>query len=259
MIKALNISLFLMVLLIGCKKETLTPTSTSSDNLSLATSNRLSPSNITVSAEGFLVFPTMEEIIGFQDFLANTSHEEIQLYLDSLQFNSKGLSLYNDQTSEYYEATTPEQHIDYLFGEEMIVQVNDVVMKLTADSFLLTVALANYDVNAYAGLLSDNFDENVMNKFSTDRQVTENFDLFEFIIETPAGYEETQHFEGDKVPMFGTVTTQSDVTDPDYYDAYGNCLHAVHHYTIKKKYFFWMQVGNSSTYTGSTITAGTNC
>lgn len=181
-------------LFIGCKKETSNFENESKINFEFLHNSvqkhvaRGVPLNVSLHEKGFLVFPTLEDFCDFTDFMDSSTHIEMQEYLESLQFNSIGSNIY---TGGYlYEPISADQQVDYVYGEDAIVQIQGVIMKaIENNSFLLTVTEENFADEVYLDLVDSIYDENKMNKFATNP--TEGFDLFEFISNTPYGHEDT--------------------------------------------------------------------
>lgn len=104
-------------------------------------------------------------------------------------FKSRGAALYD--SSYFSQSISEAQQRDYVLGDEGIVQVNGVVMKLTSDNqFLLTVTLANFNDAIYRKLVLSLFDINTMNKFSTKSLDDGSYRLYDFIRTTPFGFEQ---------------------------------------------------------------------
>lgn len=194
--QVLFLTFYLGILIVGCKKDNTDYNSKTQQDLAeyikkRVENNSLSrglPQNVSVHERNFLIFPTLEDFCDFTDFMDSSTHIEMQEYLSSLGFNSNGSSLYGPEYED--ESISEDQQVDYVYGEDAIIQIQGVVMKaINSDLFLLTVTEENFDDETYFNLRDSTFDELKMNKFATNP--SEGFDLFEFIEGTPYGYEDT--------------------------------------------------------------------
>jgi hypothetical protein len=215
--KTLNILLITVILFSSCKKDNQETLASRQNADSIFQTNERLPENVSVSTRGFLVFSTMQDFFDYTDFVANSTHQEVQEYLDWIDFNSIGETIY---VGEYLEQIVDdEEHAaDYVLGADGVVQIQGVIMKPTSDSlFLLTVTEENLDDQSYEYLIEGTFDQNTMNKFATNASDT---DIFDIISQTPAGYEDTESNEGERKKKFwGWQCVSNQGLYPD-----GNCI-----------------------------------
>ncbi len=148
---------------------------------------------IEVSKFGFLVFTTNEEFEDYGNFISKNSQGDIQKFHESIKFTSKGKENYDEKNAG--ELATDQQQMDLTLNTDGIVEMNGTLMKPIQDNqFLLTMNEENLTEASYQLLAKGEFDKATMNKIATNRPVDVQFDLFQFVKQTPAGYEDTKFY-----------------------------------------------------------------
>lgn len=231
------------ILFFGCKKE---GTSSTSDKATSKVGkskshilSRLAPEKLSVSENGFLIFPSIKDLEDYGDFLSNSTHAEVQKYHESINFTSRG----KDKFGESYanEKVTDEQQIDYALDIHGIVEINSVIMKPINDNkFLLTMIPENLNSSSYSRLSNGEYDSETMNQLATNRPKENKIDLFEFIKSTPKGYKETQANSASLERKFwGRSCTSGTTCIPNAVT--GDC--DPYNWTYCCKYTFWIEHG----------------
>lgn len=187
-----------VIILMACNKKIDSQTNQSENEQQSSSSesssqNRAIPSSgVTVSSRGFLIFESAEIFQDYDDFLRNSSHQQVQNYLTSLSFISLGKTKYSASSQQ----VSANQLIDYVFDTDRIVQIQGVIFKPTSDNkFMLTVTAGNLNNASFSDLVNENFNNTSMNKFSTFPDENTAPLLFPLINNTPSGYEETTQNE----------------------------------------------------------------
>ena len=182
-----SIVCFLILSNIGCKKNY--------QQKEAAGSRTMNLNSISVSSYGFLVFPETADLDEYREFLLSHTHAEVQAYLREIGLRSLGATFYGEEYLS--QPVTEEQSVNYIFNEDQVFQVKNAIMRPIDETgeevkwrFLLVMTPENLFDDSYANLAAGTFDEGTMNKFATNPE-DENVDLFDFIIDTPSGYEET--------------------------------------------------------------------
>ncbi|MBX2887774.1 MAG: hypothetical protein KF829_03905 [Ferruginibacter sp.] len=169
--------------------------------------------DITTYEKSFLVFESEDQLIEFEESLENSTYSRALEFLESLEFESLA-SNFSPELIDIDDTIAPEHYWDFIFGENGVVQIGDVIMKPIDDiDYILTLKTENFNQTNYENLLSENFDIEVMSKIATFDSTIAN--LFIFINENPSGYEATSSvYAPEKRRFWGWVTTESD----DYAD-----------------------------------------
>ncbi len=148
---------------------------------------------IEVSKFSFLVFTTNEEFEEYGNFLSKNPQGDIQKIHESIKFTSKGKQGYDEKNAG--ELATGEQQLYYSLNADGIVEMNGTLMKpIEGNQFLLTMNEANLTEASYQMLAKGEYDKATMNKIATNRPDEDEMDLFEFVKQTPSGYEENKAF-----------------------------------------------------------------
>lgn len=221
--------------------------------------------NISVSSYGFLTFPSLQDFNEYREYLTSKTHGEVQSFLNSISFNSRGETMYGQQY--WNERVTEEQATNYIFNEDKIFQINNVVMKPINETiaevkwqFILTMVSTNLSATSYQNLASGTYDGSTMNKFATN-PVNGTFDLFTFIRTTPSGYEETVANSAQaKRPMFGSQSSTTTTCGQSYYDAgSNNCVQGCQNSVITTTYIFWIGFPSEPEVISSYTVPATGC
>lgn len=229
------------IIISGCKKDSrqineIKPTKTEHENVAA----RLA--GIYVSEYDFLVFPSVEDLEDYKEYILTLTHAEAQEYLTTIEFySSLGTILYDEEYAD--ETVTEDQVVDYIFNTNKIFQIDNVIMKPITESecettkwdFLLTVRDDYLNTSSHESLISGIYDEDVMNKFATAPQEQTVY-LFDFINTTPYGYEET---ETNECPE---TTEQSRKFWGWTEWSCGPCDQTGHKYCYREYHAFWIKV-----------------
>lgn len=247
--KSINIlyAIAFILLISSCKKEVNVNNSSDKKNLN-------SKIDVSVSSKGYLNFKTSDDIIKYG--LAIKNADNFDSLLSVLKTN--GFKCRSHRASMYARGTNSVY--DLIFNEEGLVQVDDVIMKITSDEkFLYTLKVEYSNPETFEKLLAEIYDGLKMNKINVDRKLTEEFNLIDFTSENPFGKLESLYNETEKRrPMFGTVTNNFTTTSYGY-NVYGQCQECTHSYTQTVTYVFWIGFPGEAQYLGTTCVNANTC
>jgi hypothetical protein len=232
-LKFLVIPIFMMVVFFSCKK----------DNSLNAVSDEevlVVKKGVSVSSSGYLVFNTAEDIVKFGKLLVIDNAEKLLTELKSDGFKSR-------KANQTDLARNPNSIYSLIFNAQGLLQVNDVIMKITDDDVFLYTLLQQYaDAATMNNLINEVYDPIKMNKINVDRELTANFSLINFTAENPYGQLEALNSGTvGRRPMFGSHTNHwQGITNPEY-NAIGQCVSYTTQYTQSTTYVFWIGFSGS--------------
>jgi hypothetical protein len=236
----------LLLLISSCRKE-------KNVDVALNVQNFDTKIDVTVTPKGHLFFKTSNDIVKYGLAIKNSNT------FDSLlsDLKEKGFKCRNQRTS--INARESNSVYNLIFNEEGLVQVDDVIMKITSDDkFLYTLKEEYSNSETFDKLLAEIYDGLKMNKINVDRKLTEEFNFIDFTAENPFGKLESLYNETGKRPMFGTVTNNFTTTSYGY-NVYGQCQQCTHSYTQTVTYVFWIGFPGEAQYVGTTCENSNTC
>ena len=245
--KNLSIGFFLLgatFFTISCKKE----------SNPIETGNELGVANgVIVNSRGYLSFKSSNDIVEFGKRLNSSKKESIMSDLRKKGFKSRSNS------SSFSRA--PNSIYNLIFNEEGLLQVDDVIMKITDDDkFLYTLKEGISDSVTFNKLLNEIYDGLKMNKINVDRSLLEEFNLIDFTAENPFGELEALYNADQKRPMFGGATILSSDTDPAFYNTgTGQCEQCTNYYSQSVTYIFWIALYGELQFTGQVCHSVPTC
>jgi hypothetical protein len=224
------------IFFVACKKgNDITSTTKSSSLLT-----RTVTATLSVNRDyGFLVFENIENLDNYKSQLVGNTHGDVRAYLNSIEFNSLGKTLY-ESISDQAEVTE-EQAISYLLNTSGVVQIKNVVMKQINQNesqnywdFFLTMNSSKLNTDNYSSLSAGTFSSSIMNKFACGQELEGG--LFEYIANNPNGYEATSAHSRTKFWGWNDIEVRL-VNCPDS----PNCICKKHYqrYTV-----FWTWTGD---------------
>ncbi|MFZ1527598.1 MAG: hypothetical protein WAT19_02535 [Ferruginibacter sp.] len=215
--------------------------------------NSIAPSDLTnesyvIKPGGYLAFKNVEDVVSFGKTIMNpTASAQILEELEQKGFKKR-------HSLSQLTSRDPNSIYSLIFNEEGLLQVDNVIMKITDDDkFLYTLKEEMSDPETFNKLLNEVYDGLKMNKINVDRDLTEVFDLIDFTADNPFGKLESLYAGTEKRPMFGSNTNTWEVTTEPTYDAYGNCVSYTTTYSQTTTYIFWVGFPGSVN-TGNTVT-----
>ena len=104
-----------------------------------------------ISIHGFLIFPDVNVLESYRQYLLSHTHGQVQTYLTSQGFSSYGASIYKNNYLS--QMVTNEQAADYLLDTNLLVQIGKIIYRTKPSdrcttvkwSFILT--LSETDLN----------------------------------------------------------------------------------------------------------------
>ncbi len=165
------------------------------------------------------------------------THEEVQEYLDQLGFDSEGAAMFNSE--EYLETNvTKDQLAYYALNDKLIVQVEDVIMKVKDDSLALAMRSDYLSNSSYENISEGYYDSTRMNLFAENPSSTETeWGIVDYTHETPSGYEQSRPNTNHSAQIFGKR-----------YDVNANedCCYNNHvwHFNFYTTHFFFVRTGS---------------
>lgn len=209
--------------------------------------------NFHVSSRGFLVFPTTKAIVKFGKLLNSDKKDSLisQLQLQGFKNRKQSHSALSRNENSIY---------NQFFDENGFLQVSDIIMRISDDdAFLYTVKEEYANEEAFNDLFNEIYDALIMNRVNVDRNMAEEFDLIDFTSENPSG-EFEEIFTGiERRPMFGSSTSYPTVTDPGFYNVYGQCQVCTHTYSQTTTYIFWIGFPGSPQYQSTSCVNSNTC
>jgi hypothetical protein len=241
-LKFLVIPIFILIAFFSCKKDNSLNRVTNEESLSVK-------KEVSVSSRGFLIFNTEQDIVKFGKLLMIDNDEKLINELKSEGFKSRKIN----QTDL---ARNPNSIYSSIFNAQGLLQVNNVIMKITDnDLFIFTLLQENADAATMASLINEIFIPSKMNKINVDRDLTTNFSLIDFTALNPYGQLELLNsgIAGKRRPMFGSSINEWETTTNPEFNAIGQCVSYTTQYSQTTTYVFWIGF-QGSTSVGNTVT-----
>ncbi len=222
------VSIFMTVLFFSCKKDNLQNPIEEEEVLTVK-------NGVSVSSRGYLVFKTVDEMVRFGKLLIIDKDEKLLTELKNDGFKSR-------KANETDFSRNPNSIYSTIFNAQGLLQINDVIMKITDDDLFLYTLLQQYaDAATMTNLINEVYIPTKMNKINVDRELTENFSLIDFTAENPYGkLEALNGGTAGRRPMFGNQSQPHTVYNPDIYNP-GMCSWTTTPYITT--YVFWVNVG----------------
>jgi hypothetical protein len=240
-LKFLVIPIFMMVVFFSCKKDNSLKVVSDEEVLRVK-------KEVSVSSSGYLIFSKAEDIVKFGKLLVIDNDEKLLHELKADGFKSR-------KANQTDLARNPNSIYSSIFNAQGLLQVNDVIMKITDDDkFLYTVIQQYADAATMTNLINEVYDPIKMNKINVDRELTTNFSLLDFTVANPFGtLEALTNRTAPNRPMFGSRTRSWSSTTETGYNAIGQCVSYTTDYSQTTTYIFWIGFPGS-VHIGNTVT-----
>jgi len=228
----------------SCKKE----------SINQSTIEPVAKSNVILTSNGYLKFPTQQSIIEFGQKLMNPNKKQDALAeLTRMGFKNRGLNA-------SVTGRDPNSIYSLIFDENGMLEVDNIIMKITDDDkFIYTLKEELASPDAYAKLLQEIYDGFKMNKINVERKLEEDFSLIDFTSENPFGKLEELYSGAGKRHMFGSQQHTYNVVDPAFYNLYGTCTQCTNTYSYTTTYIFWIGFNSTPEYTGQNCVTVPTC
>jgi hypothetical protein len=240
-LKFLVIPIFMMLVFFSCKKDNSQNPINDEEVLAFK-------KGVSVSSRGYLVFNTAEDIVKFAKLLVIDNDDKLLTELKGDGFKSR-------KANQTDLSRDPNSIYSSIFNAQGLLQVNDVIMKITDDDLFLYTLLQQYaDATTMNNLINEVYDLTKMNKIKVDRELTENFSLIDFTAANPYGrLEALNGGTAGRRPMFGSVSSTSNIVpvgSGHYNTGTGSCVQWICNVTTTTTYVFWINVGHNTEYNG---------
>lgn len=195
---------------------------------------------LTVSPRGFLIFKKFSDFEGYTNFIKGNTPEDVKSFLASIHFKGKATK----ENSFARSTSSSNSELNYILDENDVVQIENVVMKLTDDQkFMLTMIGGNLTEASYADLINGVYNSSFMDKFSTFPDEGSPL-LIPFVNETPIGYEETGINEPGTNAWFGWENGIVSTSTNFYYNGIGQCVGRTTICKPRTYYFFGIAISH---------------
>ena len=204
--------IFVFVIFSSCKKDT-----SLNNNVIQSSSSKI---NYSLSTKGYLNFKSTNDIVAFGKKLLDPKTKVTLLE----ELSEMGFKKRNVSTS--LRPTDPSNPYNIIFNSDGILEVNNVIIKITDDDkFLITLKELYLNDASFNNLVNAVYDPSKMNKINVDRNVAVQFDLVGFTNINPYGHEEELNTEAEKVPFFGKrrLSTKTVVGQSETNTGTGGC------------------------------------
>jgi hypothetical protein len=208
---------------------------------------------ITVSARGYLIFPSTESLVNYGKLIAKDANNST-----TAQLVQKGFKKFEANISSS-QGSGNNPYSDF-FDENGFLQVSNIILKLSSDqNFVYTLDQAMADSTNYNNMFNEVYNAVINNKINVDRDFNLPFEFSAFMNSNPNGQNETLNTSSQRRKMFGSSTNNYTTSDPPMYNGYGNCQVCTHSWSQTTTYFLWIGNNHSPVYQGTTCTSSTMC
>lgn len=229
--------LSLTLMIVACKKdnpmrdqEAISSSQEWQQN-TISTASLSSSFSVTVDVNGYLVFPSSDDVRKYIIYLSTNTLADIQEYHDSIGFISLAGPNFNgvSETSMLPEALIG----NFTLSSKSMVRIKNTLYRPASNKqFMLAINVSNLNTVTYNKITNSIFDINTMNKFAAGGALAHsNENLIDFNDVTVSGYEEITPSETMGRPFIGTRTT------------YGPCNPPLGKIQYTHTYIFWIEVG----------------